>query len=596
MRLVSLAARRLASRFPPSLLLARPALAPRSLCPAPVRRFVSSASSSAAAAMASATVGRSDAAPTAHEQPQAGSLSNASMWLIEGPPQPPTFPPVKGDVGEFDVCVVGGGIYGLTSAYLLKKAGKKVAVVESRRVGAGTTGSSTCKLSADQQLVYSRITDQHGEKAAQMYGEMQLAAIKQVEEIVQALGIQCDFARKFHASWTSEASKVKDIKREAELAAKLGMPAEYLEGSQLTELPHSIKPLAGVKFHNQAELNAYKFCVQLARHIDGDGCKVFESSMVSSVSDSKQPHEIVADSDQGKLHATHVILATHLPILDRSGHFALLPPSKSHVVAVKLAKQSGEGKEIGKVGAGQLRNMYINVDPVKRSIRTLQDASILIVSGESFETGDETDVEYRYKALEDWAHEHFDVERNLTRWSAMDYFSSAVLPYIGLLYRGTSSIYTGTGFSKWGLTNGVAAAMICRDLIQGVKNPWSDLVDARRWDLHAASGAAMENWHTTKHFVGDKIKAMMAPDISTLKRGEGGLVKVKGEQVGAYLDMDGKYHLVKPICTHLGCHILWNKTDRTWDCPCHGSQFSFNGEVIHGPACKNLCKRDDLKW
>lgn len=186
-----------------------------------------------------------------------------------------------------------------------------------------------------------------------------------------------------------------------------------------------------------------------------------------------------------------------------------------------------------------------------------------------------------------------------------------------------------------GLSNGVASAMICRDLILGVKNSWFPIVDARRWSLKAVPGAAEEGWHTAKHFISDKIKAKMAPDVSTLQRGQGGVVKIKGESVGAYLDMDGKYHLVKPVCTHLGCNIVFNQTDRTWsdaskqhgcdsvqwstldsnrlpisplyciaffllcasrDCPCHGSQFDIDGRVIHGPACKNLCKRDDLKW
>lgn len=179
----------------------------------------------------------------------------------------------------------------------------------------------------------------------------------------------------------------------------------------------------------------------------------------------------------------------------------------------------------------------------------------------------------------------------------MDYYSSTIIPYIGYLYRGSDTIYTATGFSKWGLTNGVAAGMVIRDLICGVKNPWSDMVDARRWDIkHAAAGAAMENWHTAKHFISDKIKARMAPDIKELKPGDGGLYRVNGETVGAYLDLNNKYHLVKPVCTHLGCHVLFNHTDKVYDCPCHGSQFDIDGRVIHGPASKDLCQRNDLKW
>lgn len=543
-------------------------------------------------------------APTTTEQPLAGWNSNASIWIQETPPQTQKYPPLMashttaGAGGHFDVIVVGGGIVGVTTAFLLKQSGKKVALVEARRIGCGTTGSSTCKLTSQQNLIYTALQSKYDEATAKLYGEMQETAITQVEELVRALKIDCDFARKPHATWTSDPKQVAKVQAEYELAKKLGLPAELVSAREL-ELPASIGVRAAVRFQNQGEFNSYKFVsverrtrerskriplqpltctslllsfrlpslslsssLDLVKHVDGDGCRVFEGTLVSDVKESAGTH-IVSTETGASLQGDRVILATHLPILDRSGHFAMFLPSKSHVVAVRLAK--GDGTH-DKVGTGDVQGMYINCDPEKRSLRTLQGGSILVVSGESFETGDETEVDQRYAALEAWAHRHFQVERNLTRWSAMDYSTSSLLPYIGHLSRGSETIYTATAFSKWGLTNGVAAAILLRDLLTDVRNPWADMVDARRWDLSkSAGGILQETVHTQKHLLPDKVKARFAPTIDTLRPGEGGTVKAAGETVGAYLDRNERYHLVTPVCTHMGCNVLFNATDRTWE-------------------------------
>ena len=214
--------------------------------------------------------------------------------------------------------------------------------------------------------------------------------------------------------------------------------------------------------------------------------------------------------------------------------------------------------------------------------------------------------------------------------------SSDHLPWIGLLYRGTDSIYTATGMSKWGLANGVVAGQLIHDYImqRQAENKYAKMLDARRLTLKTMPGMIQENVHVTQHFISDKLKSLVAPSIDTLKPGTGGLVKVKGTTVGAYLDkvqaqpytetphlppvllnscyppliysrsprcafclsQDGKYHFVKPICTHLGGTVLFNQGDCVWDCPLHGSQFGVDGDVIHGPACKGLEVIKDLEW
>lgn len=178
-------------------------------------------------------------------------------------------------------------------------------------------------------------------------------------------------------------------------------------------------------------------------------------------------------------------------------------------------------------------------------------------------------------------------------------YSGDKLPWVGHLYSGSKSIYCVTGMSKWGLTNGVVAGQVLHDYILGKEadNKYAKMLDATRWSVKSAPGAIKEMAHTAQHMIGDKLKALAAPNIDTLKPGTGGLVKTKNSgTVGAYLDMDGKYHTIKPVCTHLGCHLLFNQGDACWDCPCHGSQFTIDGDVIHGPAVKCLEQVKDLQW
>ena len=516
--------------------------------------------------------------------PRAG-ISNLPEWMTTDSAASSAgrkFPKLTGDAGQFDVVVVGGGMVGVSAAYYLKQAGKKVALIEGRRIGTGTSGSNTGKLTAQQNVIYSTLTKQHGVETARLYGEMQMQAIDEAEKIVQKLGFDCEMKRNAHSTWTSEEKKVDDIRKEYEASIAAGLPAELIIGS-LEDMPKSVAIKAAVRFPNQLAYNPFIFCKEVAAYVaDGGGCAVFEDSRVTLVSEDPIHTLTLAE---GTIRAEHVILATHLPIMDRSGHFTFLSPSRTHCVAVRLKQPV-------------LREMNMSADEPLRSLRVAEDGMVLIVAGESIEVGSETDTNKLYAALEDWARLHFPVDHVQSRWSAMDYISSDHLPWIGYLYRGSNTIYTATGFSKWGLTNGLAAGQIIHDLILGneATNKYFKMTDARRYSAKTIPGMIQEGLHTTQHMIGDKIKALVAPSIDTLKPGTGGLVKAGGQTVGAFLDTEGKYHLVKPVCTHLGCHLLFNQGDAVWDCPCHGSQFGVDGDVIHGPAVVNLEVIKDLQW
>lgn len=522
--------------------------------------------------------------------------SRSSIWLkeagVEAAELPLTYPPLTNthDI-HFDVAIVGGGVVGCTLAYLLKTAGKSVALLESRCIGSGVTGHSTAKLSAQQGLIYSLIASKHDEKAARAYYDLNTEGISLLEQLVRELALDCDFSRRTHTTWTGDESQEGAVYQEYELCARLGIPCSVLDQHILGgELPHSIGATLGLSFPGQAQFNSYKYCTELAKHIAGGSCMVFEGSLVHDIEQSTTPHRINLPANQASIHADQVMLATHLPIMDRSMHFAMLEPSRSHCIAVQLAP-----------GSNRLVNMFISADMPLRSLRISgTDQDILIIAGDSMPQGQTEHTEQFYEDLESWARRHFQVQEVIARWSAMDYMSSDHVPFAGYLYRATRSIFTATGFSKWGLAAGAASAKMIADMMQGQANPHEQLVDARRWDLLTQwQGFLSEGTHTATHLIGDKLKHTvdwMDRPIEAFGPGQGGICHAGNRvgKVGAYRDADGVYHVVKPVCTHLGCDLVFNQGDTVWDCPCHGSRFDIDGTVLHGPACKPL--EQVLEW
>lgn len=511
------------------------------------------------------------------------NLIQKSLWIENIKMQKnykiPKFPKLKKNNLYYDVVIIGGGIFGCTTAYLLKSIGKKVALIEGSDIGNGCTGFSTAKLTSQHGPIYTLLNKIYDNKTAQLYYHMNENAIDLVKNIDQKLKLDCEFEYRTHTIWTSDEKKIDIIKKEYETCNNLGIYCKLLKKTDLTkELPYSIEPKIGITFFNQAQFNAYKYCIELCRYINSDGCKVYENSMVNDISNNS-PHEIKLENDI-IINSKFVVLATHIPILDKSLHFSLLEPTRSHCIAARLDNYNGKNK---------LHNMFINIDIPLRSLRTNDNDNIIVVAGETFKQGDETDTNKYYLNLEKWIKQHFNIKEIVTKWSAMDYFSSDILPYIGYLDNKSNSIFIATGFNKWGLTNGVAASQIVTDLIQNKKNPYYYMIDSCRINKKQINGLIQENLHTIKHFVGDKIKnSIILDDINSLKIDDGGIVKIGNKKVGVYLDKKNKYHIIEPICTHLYCDLVFNKGDKVWDCPCHGSRFDVDGKVLHGPACKPL--------
>ena len=490
-----------------------------------------------------------------------------SLWLDTTPDN--GFPKLDRPL-SVDVAVLGGGIVGVSTALLLKRAGMTVAVVEADRVGAGVTGHTTAKLSSLHGLTYARISSSFGDDGARAYGEANQAGIEQVAQWVEEEGIDCDFRRKPNFTYASTRASLNDVEEEVEAAQRAGLPASYTEE---TDLPY---PVAGaVRFEAQAEFHPRRFLLALAALIPGDGSHVFEATRATGVS-HRRPCRV--ETTGPPLTAGHVVVATHFPFLDRGLYFARIHAERSYALGVRVRGATPQG-------------MYISADQPTRSIRShpLPDGELLIVGGEGHKTGQGGDTAERYRALELFAREHWDVESVEYQWASQDNEAVDHVPYIGELAPHSSRLYTATGFRKWGLAQGVAAGMILEDLILGRKNPWAALYDPSRMKpLASAKDLVKENANVAGRFVGDRLTKRGGRDAAELAPGEGDIAQLDGERVAAFRDDAGTLHAVSPVCTHLGCQVNWNSGDQSWDCPCHGSRFSPDGEILHGPAVKPL--------
>ena len=492
---------------------------------------------------------------------------NISYWMATAPET--SFPHYQGSDLKVDVAVLGGGITGLVTAILLKQAGASVALIEAGRVACGVTGYTTAKVTSLHGLTYAKLTSAFGEEGARVYGAANQAGLALIERLVEQLGLDCDFEQLPASTYTEDPQRVSVIEEEVEAAQQAGLPASF---STDIGLPFPVQ--GAVRFEQQAQFHPRKFCVGLAEAINGDGGQVFEQTRAL---DLRLGFPCTVKTEHGSLRADHVVLATHLPFFDPTGLFARTSPSRSYAAAVTLADPAPPG-------------MYLSADPATWSVRPLVSGSNqAVLAGEEHKVGHGENTRTHYEALEGWARKRFPVRSVDYRWSAQDYLPADNVPYIGRMIPGYGRLHVATGFKKWGMTHSAVAAMLLRDHITGRHNPWSGLFKATRLNpLASAKEFAVHNLDVGLRFVGDRLLTLRPPPLEELAPGEAGIRELHGEKVAAYRDEDGRLHAVSGRCTHLGCLVAWNAAERTWDCPCHGSRYTYDGQVIQGPAVDDL--------
>ncbi|PSN18994.1 FAD-dependent oxidoreductase [filamentous cyanobacterium CCP5] len=482
--------------------------------------------------------------------------------------------PAVTDPLTVDVAIIGGGMVGITAAYLLKQAGRRVAVLEADRVATGVSGHTTAKVTSLHQLIYAELIKHRGVETARIYGDSNQAAIARLEKMIESEQIDCDFEHKDAYSFATSADQLDKIKAEVEAAQKLGLPATFVE---TTDLPFAVA--GAVKFSQQAQFHPCKYLLALASKVDGGGSFIFEQTRVKTVS-GENPCQVITDNGP-TVTAQDVIVATNLPILDQGLFFAKTYPKRSYLIGAKIDP------------ATAFDGMYIGTGSSYHSLRTTptdDGGTLLIIGGGSHKVGEITQTQERYQQLRDYARLKFGLNAIDYYWSTQDMVSFDRLPYIGKLTPADRHIYVATGFSLWGMSKSVLSAMVLSDLIQGIQNPWAELYDATRPTPFITSESLKQNFDVGTRWVGDRLKGLFDSSDSVAP-GEGKVVTTQGEQRGIYRDEAGQLHQVAAVCPHLGCVVAWNQAEKSWDCPCHGSRFDTQGRILQGPAVKPLDQR-----
>jgi glycine/D-amino acid oxidase-like deaminating enzyme/nitrite reductase/ring-hydroxylating ferredoxin subunit len=493
-----------------------------------------------------------------------------SYWLDTA--KIPKYSKLTGDL-QVDVTIVGAGITGITTAYLLTQKGLKVAVVDAGRILQGTTGHTTAKITAQHDLIYDELIEHFGKDNAKLYYEANNEALQFIKQTIAEHEIDCQFTEEDAYVYTSSDEYVEKIQKEFKAYQALGIMGDLHE-----QIPLPFTTKAAVVMRNQAQFNPVPFLTHLADHIVQKGGHIYEQTTVTGV--TKENPAVVKTSEGHQITCSYVVSASHFPFNDHNGfYFTRLYAERSYALLAKIEKDFPGG-------------MYISAENPKRSLRSVMvhGEPMVIIGGESHKTGQGICTFQYYEALKQFGEEFFGLREIPYRWSAQDLFTLDKLPYIGQELKEVPNLLIATGYKKWGISTSIAAAILNTKIITGDHSPYQELFSPLRF--HADPGFKTFisiNADVAKHFIAGKMDMKMRK-IAELQNDEGGILRVNGKRTGAYRDADGALHLVDTTCTHLGCEVDWNEAERTWDCPCHGSRFSYQGDVIEGPAKKSLGK------
>ena len=476
-----------------------------------------------------------------------------------------------------DVVIVGGGITGLTTAYLLSKAGRSVVVLERRRLATIDTACTTAHLTMVTDLRLTNLVSSFGRDHARAAWDAGLAAIAQIDDIVREEEIACNFSWVpgfLHAAGPNSAAEdLASLEEEASLAAELGFDAAFVNDVPVVNQP-------GVRFEDQARFHPRKYLARLADAITASGGRIYEQSEAEDFSD--QPRSVAANGCT--VTCDDVVLATHTPLMGTANLVgATLRQTKlalytSYVVGGRVPKNHVPDVLLWDTADPY---HYLRVEPFSRH-------DFVIFGGEDHKTGQADSTVNCYERLERKVRRLIPAIEITHHWSGQVIETADGLPYIG---ETAEHQFAATGFSGNGMTFGTLAGMMACDYVLGRKNPWRDLFDiGRKKILGAAWDYLKENKDYPYYLIRDRFAGAETRSLRTIRRGHGALVKQDGKSAAVYRDERGAVTKVSAVCTHMGCLVNWNEAERTWDCPCHGSRFETDGTVIAGPAEKPLEK------
>ncbi len=473
-----------------------------------------------------------------------------------------------------DVAIIGAGITGITTGYLLAKEGKKVAILEALRVGGGTTGSSTGNLYALIDEMLHKMENKFDTKTMQEIAVSRTQAICQIEALIREFNIDCDFHKRSWFLFSETPEDDKTVEKEYHACISSGLDA-YTMKNQFLPFETSL----ALRVDHQAQFNPVKYMRALAEKTVEAGCSIHIHECTKVV-EIEEGETSVLTTDKGfKVTAGHIVHATHTT----KGIMMIqtfLGAYREYALAVKL-----------KSGSYPEGIFWAFNKPHHHSMRSYTDENgeqYLLILGEPHKVGQEEDNERCFDRLEAYVRERFDVEEVVYRWGAQHYKSADGLPYIGRKFSG-SQTYIATGFSTDGLVYGTLSAMIITDLIIGRKNQWAEMYDpGRHTPLKSAERFIRENVNVAVQYIKDIVFNPDSEELSEIANGDAKTIELEGEKYGAYRDKLGMVHIVSVVCTHMKCTLNWNQAEKSWDCPCHGSRFNYDGKVIEGCAIKDL--------
>jgi glycine/D-amino acid oxidase-like deaminating enzyme len=495
-----------------------------------------------------------------------------SLWMADRANTPPPSSTLADGERFADVAVVGAGITGLITAVLLSRAGKNVLVLEANSVGAGATGNTTAKISLLQGTKLSKIVGKHGPRTATQYVQGNREGQEWLLRHCEAHGLAVQREDAF--TYAQSPAGIPAAREELEACKAAGLSAEWIDDA---DVPFPYR--GGVRLAAQAQFDPMPFLDSLTVELAERGGRLAQGVRVlkvSGIDDGLKLHLRTAAGEEFDVEAKQCVLATGIPILDRGGFFARLKPSRSYCMAYKVP--------------GALTSaMYISTDSPTRSVRyaPTPDGDYLIVGGASHPVGREKSPASSVQELAEWTKNHYPGAMQTHYWSAQDYSPADELPYVGPILPGNDKVFVATGFDKWGMTNGTAAALALSSRILGGRMDWADAFAS--WSPHELLGIpkAMQanlevgfnlakGWITPVTRIGNRT-----PD-------EGGVVSGPPWHLEARSVVGGVEHRVSPVCPHLGGIVNWNDADESWECPLHGSRFAPDGTLLEGPATRNL--------
>ncbi len=496
-----------------------------------------------------------------------------SLWIEDSIKT--NYPKLEKNI-ETEVCVIGGGIVGAVTAYLLSKEGVNVTVLEKNRICMGVTANSTAKLTSQHGLFYNHLKKEYGVEFEKKYLESNEEGIRLAKKIVNDEKIECDFEIKDSYVFATNEEELEKVKQEIEVLKEIGFEAEFVEK---INIPIE-KCLGAIKFKDQAQFNSRKYVIQLFERASKLGTIIYENSKVEEIKYDEGIYKISVAENIVK--ANKVVLATHYPIKNFPGmYFTKMYQDKSYAIAVDI----NDGKK------KMIDGMFIQSCNPVISFRTARykGKELLIVAGSGHKTGQANEkIEEIFYNMENYIKKYYPNSKTLFRWSTEDCISLDKIPYIGKFSKLLPNMYVATGFKKWGMSTAHVAGKLIKDLILKIDNKFADIYKATRVEpiknIKELGNIIKES---TYSLVINKIKT--APcEYENIKKGEGGIVEINGENIGIYKRDDGSVFAVKPYCGHLGCLVEWNNLEKTWDCPCHGSRYDYSGKEIMEPTVKDM--------